>query len=86
MRVSYNSPKLINKRNNMAKQVTISEDGVEGHTQYHMVKTIEDLDYMPHCFAPREDLIKCIEEGRTILINRMGGYCFLEDCHTIVPE
>ncbi len=67
----------------MTKHITVS-DPEGNHIDYTMLESVEDVGTV-FTFAPDVDLINCIEEGKIVLINGMGGYCFLvEDYHTIV--
>ena len=69
----------------MAKQVIIDTPDL-GHIQYTMIEKIEDIGEVP-CHAPDEDLLQCWKEGKIIIVNNCGGYCFFEeDYHTIVRE
>ena len=67
----------------MAKQV-ILRDPHGKEIPYTIIETIEDFSEVP-CHGTPEDLIARFNEGKTIIVNRMGGYCFLvEGYHTIV--
>ena len=71
----------------MAKKGLITNTDNDQPYQYVLIKTIEDLeaDDAPFCHAPKDDLITCLEEGRIIMVNNLGGYCFFEEgYHTIV--
>ena len=59
----------------MARQVIIGNNEDDTQHPYTMIETLEDIGRVP-CHAPEEDLIARFNEGETILVNSMGGYCF----------
>lgn len=69
----------------MAKEITVITPHNET-IEYTMVETVEDLEDV-FTFGDLDALAEDINNGKIVLINRMGGFChFMEGYHTIVNQ
>jgi len=67
------------------RKVTV-KDPLGTRIKYMMLETVEDVANYPYLsFGDPKFMVEMIGEGKRVLINENGGYCFfLNDYHTIV--
>ena len=58
----------------MAKQVLIENEHGE-RIHYTIIESLDDIDTVP-CFGDPKNLRRDFNEGKIILVNQRGGYCF----------
>lgn len=62
----------------MATRAIIGNNENNQQIEYTFIDSIEDIGQV-FCYGPDEDLIALFNEGKKIMVNTMGGYCFFEE-------